>query len=154
MILIQRMASKTVVWLLFSCYVVSDFLWPHNLQHISFLVHHCLPEFAQTHVHWMCWWCYPTISSSVTPFSSCPQSFPASGSSTIRYFSISEDQSIKSFSFSISPSNEYSGLISFRIIWFDLVVQGTLKGLLQHHSSNRLVFNTCFAFLLFDFFVL
>ena len=41
-----------------------------------------------------------------------------------------------SFSFSISPSNEYSGLISFRIHWFDLAVQGTLKSLLQHHSSK------------------
>ena len=41
-----------------------------------------------------------------------------------------------SFSFSISPSNEYSGLISFRIDWFDLAVQGTLKSLLQHHSSK------------------
>ena len=46
-------------------------------------------------------------------------------------------QRIKSFSFSISPSNEYSGLISFRIDWFDLLaVQGTLKSLLQHHSSK------------------
>ena len=44
-----------------------------------------------------------------------------------------------SFSFSISPSNEYSGLISFRIDWFELAVQGTLKGLLQHHSSKESV---------------
>ena len=51
MILRQRMASKTVVWLLFSCYVVSDSLQPHDLQHISFLVLHYLLEFAQTHVH-------------------------------------------------------------------------------------------------------
>ena len=45
-----------------------------------------------------------------------------------------------SFSFSISPSNEYSGLISFRINWFDLTVQGTLKSLLQHHSSKASIF--------------
>ena len=47
---------------------------------------------------------------------------------------VSGGQSIGSFSFSISPSNEYSGLISFRIDWFDLIVQGTLKSLLQDHS--------------------
>ena len=76
--------------------------------------------------------CHPTISSSVIPFSSCPQSFPASGSlSSIRW------PKYWSFSFSISLSNEYSGLISFRIDWFDfLAVQGTLKSLLQHHSSK------------------
>ena len=52
-------------------------------------------------------------------------------------FFTSGDQSIKSFSFSISPSNEYSGLISFRMDWLDLLeVQGTLKSLLQHHSSK------------------
>ena len=70
-------------------------------------------------------WCYPTISSSIAPFSSCPQSFPASRSSPMnmpKYWS---------FNFSISPSNEYSGLISFRIDWFNLLaVQGTLKSLL------------------------
>ena len=83
------------------------------------------------------WLCHPTISSSVIPFSSHHQSFPASGS-----FLVSESVvRIKwpkywSFSFSISPSNEYSGLISFRIDWFDVTVQGTLKSLLQHHSSK------------------
>ena len=75
-------------------------------------------------------WCHPTISSSVTPFSSWPQSFPASGSFHIRW------PKYWSFSFSISPSNEYSGLISFRIDWYDLLAaQGTLS-LLQHHSSK------------------
>ena len=55
-------------------------------------------------------------------------------------FFISGSQTIGSFSFSISPSNEYSGLISFRMDWFDLVaVQGTLKGLLQHHRSKESV---------------
>ena len=80
-------------------------------------------------------WCHPTISSSVAPFSSCPQSFPASGS-----FPVNQALHIRwpkywSFSFSISPSNEYSGLISFQVDWLDLLaVQGTLKSLLQHHS--------------------
>ena len=75
------------------------------------------------------WWCYSRISSSVDPFSSCLQSFSASGSFPMSQFF--------PFSFSISPSNEYSGLISFRINWLDLLaVQGTLKSLLQSHSSK------------------
>ena len=86
------------------------------------------------------WWCHPTISSSVDPFSSCPQSFPASGSFQMSQLFVSGGQSIWSFSFSISPSNEYSGLISFRMDWLDLLaVQGTLKSLLQHHSSKALL---------------
>ena len=77
-------------------------------------------------------WCHPTISSSVVPFSSRPQSFPASGSFLVSQFFTSGGQSIGSFSFSISLSNEYSGLISFRMDWLDLLaVQGTLKSLLQ-----------------------
>ena len=87
----------------------------------GFLILHFLPELAQT----LNQWCHPTISPSVVPFS-CPQSFPASGSFPMCWL------------FSISPSNEYSGLISSRIDWFDLLaVQGTLKHLsLQHHSSK------------------
>ena len=71
------------------------------------------------------WWCGPTISSSVAPFSSYPQSFPASASfPRSRWWP-------KYGSFSISSSNEYSGLISFRFDWFALLaVQGTLKSLL------------------------
>ena len=64
------------------------------------------------------------------------QSFPASGSFPMNQFFASGGQSI-SFSFSISPSNECSGLVSFRMDWFDLLaVQGTHKSLLQHHSSK------------------
>ena len=81
--------------------------------------------------------CHPTISSSIIPFSSCLQSFPASGSFQMSQFFASGGQSIKSFSFSISPSNEHPGLISFRMDWLDLLaVEGTLKSLLQHHSSK------------------
>ena len=66
------------------------------------------------------------------PFSSCLQSFPAPGSYPISWLFPSGGQ--RSFNFSISPSNEYSGLISFRIDWFDfLAVQWTLKSLLQHY---------------------
>ena len=83
------------------------------------------------------WWCHPTFLSSVIPFSSCLQCFPE-----IRVFSNELAFCITwpkywGFSFSISPSNEYSGLISFRMDWLDLLaVQGTLKSLLQHHSSK------------------
>ena len=84
-------------------------------------------------------WCHPTISSSVIPFSSCLQSFPAFGSFPMSQFFASGGQSI-SFSLIISSSNEYSGLISFRIDWFDLLaVRRTLKSLLQHHSSKASV---------------
>ena len=77
----------------------------------------------------------PTISSSVDLFSSCLQSFPTSGSLN-RLFA-EEWPKYWSFSFSISPSNEYSGLISFRMDRFTLLaVQETLKSLLQHHSSK------------------
>ena len=90
-------------------------------------------------------WCQSTISSPVIPFSSCPQYFPESG----RVFSNESALHIswpKYWSFSISPTSEYSGLISFRINWLDLLsVQGTLKSLLQHHSSKASVL-WCSAF--------
>ena len=76
---------------------------------------------------------WSTIASSVTLFSSCPQCFPASGS-------FSKELALhirwpEYWSFSISPSSEHPGLISFRIDWFDLLaVQGTLKGLPPYHS--------------------
>ena len=77
-------------------------------------------------------WCHPTISSSVSLF--CLQSFPASGCFPINQFFASGGQSIGA-SASVLP--DYSGLISFRIDWLDLVaVQGTFKSLLQHHSSK------------------
>ena len=81
-------------------------------------------------------WCHPTISSSVIPFSSCLQSFPASGSLLMSRLFTSSGHSFGAY-FSISLSNEYLGLISFRVDWFNLpTLQGTLKGLLQHHSSK------------------
>ena len=81
--------------------------------------------------------CHPTISSSVIPFSSCLQSFPASRSFPRSQFFASGGQSIGVSASAISPSNEYSGLISFRMGWLDLLaVQGTLKSLLQQHSSK------------------
>ena len=67
------------------------------------------------------WWCHPAISSSVIPFASCLQSFSASGSFQMSQYFTSRGQNIWSFSFSISPSKEYSGLIFFRIDWLGLL---------------------------------
>ena len=108
-------------------------------------VHHQLLEFYSNSCP-LSWWCHPTISSSVVPFSRL-QSFPAS----VRVFS---DESVLrsrwpkywSFSFSIRPSNEYSGLISFGMDLLDLLaVQGALKSLLQHHSPKASILR-CSAF--------
>ena len=88
-------------------------------------VHHQLLESTQTHVHRVSD-AIPTISSSVVPFSSCPQSFPASGSFQMSQLFSSGGQSI-------SFSNEYSRLISFRMDWFDFLA---VKSLLQQHSSK------------------
>ena len=107
-------------------------------------VHHQLPEFTQTHVHWV----GDTIQPS-HPLSSLlllPSIFPS-----IRVFSKESALRIRwlkfwSFSFSIIPSNEHPGLISFRMDWLDLLaVQGTLKSLLQHHSSKASIL-WCSAF--------
>ena len=110
-----------------------DSLWPHEIR----LPYPWLSPWVCSNSCPLSQWCHPTISSSVTSFS-CPQSFPASGSFPKSWLFASGGQSIGvSFSFSISPSNEYSGFISFRIDWFDLLaIQGTLKSLLQHHSSK------------------
>ena len=79
-------------------------------------------------------WCHPTISSSVTPFSSHLQSFPASGSFQMSVLPIRWPK-YWSFSFVMSPSNEHPGLLSFRMDWLDLLaIQGILKNLLQYHS--------------------
>ena len=81
-------------------------------------------------------WCHPAITSSVVPFSSCPQSFPASGSFQMNQH-FDRWPKYWTFSFNITPSNEHLGLISFRMDWLDLLaVQETLKRLLQHHSSK------------------
>ena len=88
-------------------------------------------------------WCHPTISSSVVPFSSWPQSFPASGSFPMNQLFPWGGQSI-----SISPSNEHPGLISFRMDWLDLlVVKGTLKSLLQQQSSTASILRSSAFFI-------
>ena len=125
----------------FSCSVVSDSLRPHDCSTPGLPVHHQLPESTQTHVHW--------IGDAIQP------SHPLSSSSSPT-FNLSQHQGLSnesvlcirwtkywSFSFDISPSNEHSGLITFRMDWLDLLsVQETLKSLLQHHSSKASIFST------------
>ena len=118
-----------------SCPTLFD---PMNRSTPGLPVHHQLPEFTQTHVHQVSE-CHPAISSSVIPFSSCPQSLPA-----LEVFSNESTLHMRwpkywSFSFSIIPSKGIPGLISFRMDWLDLLaVQGTLKSLLtpQFKSIN------------------
>ena len=125
----------------FSSVSQSYYFWPHGLQHTR------PPPTPGVYSNScpLSWWCHPTISSSIVPFSSCLQFF------CNKVFSNESVLRIKwskywNFSFSISPSNEYSGVISFRMDWFDLlVVQGTLKSLLQHHSSKASILQ-CSAF--------
>ena len=120
----------------FSRSVVSDSLQPHGLQHAKIPCPLPTPGACSNSCS-SSWWQHTTISSSVI---SLPSFFPS-----IRVFSNELVLHIKwpkywSFSFSISPSNEYSGLISLRMDWLDLLaVQGTLKSLLQHHSSKASV---------------
>ena len=98
----------------FSHSVVSNSLWSHGLQHTRPPCPSPTPRDYSNSCP-LRQWCHPTISSSVVPFSSCLQSFPASGSFPMNQLFAWGGQSIGSFSFSISPSNEHSGLISFRI---------------------------------------
>ena len=115
--------------------VWSHSLWLHGLQNARLL---CLSPNPGTCSN-SCTssqWCHPMISSFVIPLSSGLQFFPASRSFPESVLHIRWPK-YWSFSFTISPSNEYSGLISFRMNWFDLLtVRGTLKSLLQHHSSK------------------
>ena len=114
-----------------SCLTLCD---PMDCSTPGLPVHHQLSVYSNSCPS--CRWCNPTISSSVIPFSSHLQSIPATGSCQMSQFFTSGGQSI-GVSVSISPSNEYSGLISFRMNWLDLLaVQGTLESLLQHHNSK------------------
>ena len=121
-----------------SCPTLCD---PTNRSTPGLPVHHQLPEFTQTHVH--------RVGDAIQPshLLSSPSVPPS-----IRVFSNESTLCMRwpkywSFSFSISPSNEHPGLISFRMDWLDLLaVQGTLKSLLQHHSSKASI-PRCLAFL-------
>ena len=101
----------------------------------GFPVHHQLPELTQIHVHWV----GDAIQPSYPLSSPSPHAFNHSQNQGLFQWVSSLHQVTKdwNFSFSISPSNEYSRLISFSMEWLDLLaVQGTLKNLLQHHSSK------------------
>ena len=123
---------------------MSDSLRPHGLQHAR------LPSLSPTPGAYsnscpLSQWCHPTISTSVVPFFSHLQSLPASGSFPRSQFFLSGRQRWN-FSFSISLSNEYPGLVSFRMDWLDLLaVQGTCKSLFQHHNSKASILR-CSAF--------
>ena len=118
-----------------SCPTLWNLMDSRTLGQSSIEHHHKLQEFTQTHVHWVDDVIQPShpLLSLLLP----PSIFPS-----IRVFSNESVLRIRwpnfwSFSFRISPSNEYSGMISFRMDWLDiLAVQGTLKSLLQHHSSK------------------
>ena len=123
------------------CVLLCD---PTDCSTPGFPVLHYLPEFAQTNIYW--------VSDVIKPSHPLtPPSLLALNLSNIRVFSKWSILCIRwpkyqSFSFSISTSNEYSGLISLRIDWFDLLaVQGTLKNLLQHRSSKASILQ-CSAF--------
>ena len=119
-----------------SSLVVSDSLWSHWLQHTRPPCPSPTPRVYSNSCPLSRWW-QPAISFSVVPFNFHLQFFPASGSFWMSQFFASGDHKYWSFSFNISPSNEYSGLIAFKMDWLDLLaVQGTLKSLLQHHSSK------------------
>ena len=120
----------------FSHSVLSDSLQPHESQHTRPPCPSPMPGVHSDSCP-LSPWCHPAISSSVVPFSSCPQSLPASESFPMSQLFRMRWPKYWSFSFSISPSKEIPGLISFRTDWLDLLAaQGTLKSLLQHHSSK------------------
>ena len=124
---------------------MSNSLQPHGLWHTRLPCPSPTPG-AYSNSCPLSQWCHPTISSSVIPFSSCLQSFPASGSFPMSQFFTSDGQSV---GVSASASSiEYSRLISFRIDRFDpLAVQG-FSSLLQHHSSKASVLQHSAFFIL------
>ena len=107
---------------------------PMNRSTPGLPVHHQLPEFTQTHVHWVSDAIQPShLLSSPSP----PAPNPSQHQSLFQWVNSSHESKYWSFSFSIIPSNEHPGLISSRMEWLDLLaVQGTLKNLLQYHSSK------------------
>ena len=134
---------------------MSNSLWPHKLQHTRPPCPSPTPRVYPNPCP-LSQWCHPTILSSVVPFSSGPQSLPASGSFPVSQLFTSGGQSTGvSASISVLPMNtqlQYQSfqwtLISFRMDWLDLLaVQGTLKSLLQHHNSKASILQSL-AFLI------
>ena len=137
---VTQTLNKICAHILFSRAVVSDSLQPHGLQHARLPCPSLSPRVCSNSCPWS-QWCHPTIASSAIPFSFCPLSqHQRQLALHIRW------PKYWSFSFSMSPSNEYSELISFRIDWFDLLaVQGILMSLLQYHSLKASIL-WCSAF--------
>ena len=117
----------------FSLSVVSYPLQPHRLQHARLPCPSPTPGVTQTHVHWV----GDATQTSHLLLSPSPSSFNFSQHHGIFQWVSSSHQVAKVLEFSISPPSEYSEVISFRMDWLDLLaVQGTLKSLLQNHSSK------------------
>ena len=138
------MASSPISSVQFSCSVMSDSLWLHRLEHARLPCPS--PTLRACSNSCPSQWCHPTISSSVVPFSSCIQSFPALGCFPMSQFFASGGQSIgASASASVLPMNIQDSfrMISFRMDWFNLfAVQGTLKSVLQHYSSKASILSS------------
>ena len=126
-----------------SCYLLNQFSSvaqlcptlcdPMDCSMLGLPVHHHLPEFTQTYVHRVC----DAIQPSHPLSSPSPPTFNLAQHQGLFHESVLPIRWPEYWSFSISPSNEYSGLTSFRMDWLDLLaVQGTLKSLLQHHNSK------------------
>ena len=127
----------TCMLLLFSHSVVSDSLWPHGLQHTRLPCPSLSPGIC-VDLCPLSWWYHPTFSSSVSP-SSCTQTFPASESFTVNQ-TLHQVAKVLELQLQQQPFQWIFRVDSFRIDWFDLLtVQGTLKSLLQHHSSKASV---------------
>ena len=134
----------------FSRSVMSNSFRPHGLQHTRLPCSSPSPRACSNSCP-LSWWCHPTISSSVVPFS-CPQSFPPSGSFPTSQFFASGDWSIgASASASVLPMNIQDWFpLGFRIDWLDLLaVQGILKSLLQHHSSKASILQRSAFFIVY-----
>ena len=143
----QRSHTNNCIYLLaqFSRSVMSTSLRPHEPQHTRPPCPSPTPGVYSNSCP-LSQWCHPTISSSVVPFSSCLQSFPASGSFPLSQFFASGRQSTGASGSALVLPMNIQGWFSFRMDWFDLLaVQGTLKSLLQHHSSNASILQ-CSAF--------
>ena len=124
----------------FSCSVVSDYLWPHGLQHTRLPCPSPIPGACSNSYTWS-QWCHPTISSSVVPFSSCLQSFPASESFLMRHFFASSGQSIEvSAPASALPMNIQDWFPLGWTSWISLQSKGLLETLLQYLSSKASIF--------------
>ena len=125
----------------FSHSVVSDSLWPHEGHVPGLHVHHQLQEFTQTHVHWV-----GEASQPPHPLSSTSPAFNTSQHQGLfQWVTSSSHQVAKVLEFQLQHQS-FQWLISFRMDWLDLLaVQGTLKSLLQHHSSKASILQ-CSAF--------